>query len=521
MDFNSFIAWLVIFSCFIITIRIIKVSGLKTNLGWLFICQIIVFITVISRYLFPQISGLISLILWFTLIIIPLLGFSKINQLVEQENYQKARQLAEYLRYLHPADGWLEQPEFLLSLELGQQGKIEEAKAIIERYPAKNTMGRQAKALLYLMEADWFGFLTWIDQEIPEKVLFNDGNLLIFYLRALGEVGELNSLIQNLTKGEILLAKLGDNIRLNLIRMFAMAFCGKTEQVWQLFDYSLANYSQNTRIFWLATAQMARGNIEAGRDELLQLKTKVQGFQEKGIDWRLANPPANAKLILTPYSESIIAQIETNIQEERRYKNLSLSMSQKSPVTTFLIGLNLLAFGLEMAFGGVENIETLYFLGALVPGDVIAGQWWRLLTANFLHFGWLHLLTNMLGLYWLGSLVELTLGKVRYLIAYFLSGIGAMIVYTYIAIHQGQPDQLLIGASAAIMGLIGVIGAFFFRGWRQEKSRLAAKRLQSILVIVLIQSLFDLTIPQVSGLSHILGVIIGFIVGNFLLIFKD
>jgi rhomboid protease GluP len=136
----------------------------------------------------------------------------------------------------------------------------------------------------------------------------------------------------------------------------------------------------------------------------------------------------------------------------------------------------------------------------------------------------------MLGLYFLGRFVESAIGFVRYLIAYLMTGVLSMLAFSAIAIQfshitftigntdipLGDPEQLLVGASAAIMGSIGVIVALFLRDWRKEKSRIAAKRLGFTCFAIAIQFLFDFTTPQVSFLSHFLGLIIGFAIGLIL-----
>jgi rhomboid protease GluP len=190
---------------------------------------------------------------------------------------------------------------------------------------------------------------------------------------------------------------------------------------------------------------------------------------------------------------------------------------KKAYTTYILIGMNLSVFALEIVSGGSQNLETLYQLGALSPEEVWLGEWWRVLSANFLHFGWLHLITNMLGLYFLGQFVELAIGISRYLFIYLISGTGSMLAFSVLAIKFGDSQQLLVGASAAIMGLVGVIGAMFFRDWRKEKSRTATKRLRFILLVIVLQFVFDLTTPKVSFLSHILGLVIGLIAGYLLL----
>lgn len=187
-------------------------------------------------------------------------------------------------------------------------------------------------------------------------------------------------------------------------------------------------------------------------------------------------------------------------------------------VTYLLINLNLIYFLIEIALGGSENLETLYHLGGLVPQEVFLGEWWRLLSANFLHFGWLHLGTNMLGLYFLGRFVEISIGSLRYIIAYLLSGVGAMLAFSLLSVQLGETEQILVGASAAIMGLIGVMVAMFWQDWRKERSRIAARRLRVIILIVGCQFFFDFMNPQISFLSHVLGLIIGFIIGSILLI---
>ncbi|GAB4225061.1 MAG: rhomboid family intramembrane serine protease [Stanieria sp.] len=191
------------------------------------------------------------------------------------------------------------------------------------------------------------------------------------------------------------------------------------------------------------------------------------------------------------------------------------------PITYILIGINLILFVLEIELGGSENLKTLEYLGALIPAKVIAGEWWRLLTANFLHFGWLHLITNMAALYLLGRLVEASFGFLRYLIVYFFSGIGAMFLFTVLTLKTGEENVLLVGASAAIMGLIGGILAIFWQIWFKKKNKLNGKRLRLIVVVIIIQFIFDNMVPEVSFSSHVFGLIIGFIVSSILLLLQS
>ena len=180
-------------------------------------------------------------------------------------------------------------------------------------------------------------------------------------------------------------------------------------------------------------------------------------------------------------------------------------------MTLFLIILNGLVFVTQLRLGGSENIETLYELGALVPVVVWEGQFWRLITANFLHYGWGHFSMNMLALYFIGNLVEKISNKYNYITIYFLSGIGSMSAFSYLAHYTGKLDYILVGASASVMGLVGSLTAIFLRRWLHEKSSINGKRLSIIVVVIIVQLISDYLLPQVSILSHLFGLLIGFI----------
>ncbi len=188
----------------------------------------------------------------------------------------------------------------------------------------------------------------------------------------------------------------------------------------------------------------------------------------------------------------------------------------KPYITYLLIVANLIVFNQENQQGGSENLDTLYQLGALAPQDVFKGEWWRIFTANFLHYGWLHLIVNMLGLYLLGPTVEFSLGKWRYLLVYLLSGCGAMLLIAWLFLQWEQTNTLVVGASAAIMGLLGAIAAIFLQDWLRYKNPLAIRRFIILILIIAIQFLIDYTIPHISLMSHLLGLILGFICGLLL-----
>lgn len=132
-------------------------------------------------------------------------------------------------------------------------------------------------------------------------------------------------------------------------------------------------------------------------------------------------------------------------------------------VTRALVLINVAIYLLELAIGGTVSGtgNWIYEHGALVvnaiysngtPAGLAHGEWYRLFTAAFLHYGPIHLGLNMLALWWLGQPVEAALGRARYLLLYVVSGLagsaGALIV---------TPHAITVGASGAIFGILGAL----------------------------------------------------------------
>jgi membrane associated rhomboid family serine protease len=172
-------------------------------------------------------------------------------------------------------------------------------------------------------------------------------------------------------------------------------------------------------------------------------------------------------------------------------------------VTRVLIGINVAVYMLELALGGTFNgtENWIYEHGVLIStaidssGHVIGvahGDWWRLITAAFLHYGPFHLGLNMLVLWFIGPALEEYLGRLRYLLLYLVAGLagsaGALIV---------SPNSLTVGASGAIWGLMGAAVLL-------EARRIYVFGGQAMGLVVL-NLIFTLLIPGISLGGHIGG----------------
>src|SRR5206468_1402376 len=117
-----------------------------------------------------------------------------------------------------------------------------------------------------------------------------------------------------------------------------------------------------------------------------------------------------------------------------------------APVTRALIAINVVVYLTELGTGaGVNGVGGWIFEHGVLFGPLVqAGDWWRLITSAFMHYGPFHLLMNMYGLYWAGTVLERAIGHWRFLLLYLASGLagsaGALV---------WSPHGLTLGASGA------------------------------------------------------------------------
>ena len=154
------------------------------------------------------------------------------------------------------------------------------------------------------------------------------------------------------------------------------------------------------------------------------------------------------------------------------------------------------------------DMQTLVDMGALFgPLTVLKGEWWRLVTAMFLHGGMTHLLMNMFSLYIVGRGVEMYFDTKSYLSIYFFSGIIGGLVSLYM-----HPVAVGVGASGAIFGVFGALAGFFLA----HRDRIASHSkafMKDFGVIIAINLVIGLSIPSIDVSAHIGGLVVGFIGG--------
>jgi rhomboid protease GluP len=178
--------------------------------------------------------------------------------------------------------------------------------------------------------------------------------------------------------------------------------------------------------------------------------------------------------------------------------------------TPIIIYGNVLVF-LAMVIAGLGfmdfNAGDLLSWGANYGPDTANGQWWRLLTAIFVHAGFMHLLLNMYGLLFVGLFLEPVLGGWQFAIYYLATGLLASLAS--LKIH---PDLVGVGASGAIFGMYGVFLACLLTGVFPPGMKKAF--LLSTLIFVGANLAMGLS-GNIDNAAHIGGLVSGFLIGFF------
>jgi membrane associated rhomboid family serine protease len=193
------------------------------------------------------------------------------------------------------------------------------------------------------------------------------------------------------------------------------------------------------------------------------------------------------------------------------------SLSTEQPYVTWtLIGVNVIVYLITVSQGAGINspggalfdkwalIGGPAFINGHLYGGVAHGDWWRLITAAFLHASLIHIGLNMLALVWLGAPVERYLGHLQYLGLYLVSGLagsaGALIA---------TPNGLTVGASGAIFGILGALLIIEY----QATGNIAGQAF----TLILINLAFSFAVPNISWGGHV-GGLIGGIIATFVVL---
>lgn len=168
-----------------------------------------------------------------------------------------------------------------------------------------------------------------------------------------------------------------------------------------------------------------------------------------------------------------------------------------------LIGINVVVYIVTaIQARSLKNLDpsNVYFGGSLIPVQVRQGEYWRVVSSGFLHLGVVHIVANMVSLYFLGPPLERLIGRWRFLVVYLVSLLGGS---TAVMLFS-DPASRSVGASGALFGLIGALVVTF------KRLNLDLRQLAFVLVINLF---ITFQVPGISWQAHLGGLVAGALIG--------
>ena len=210
---------------------------------------------------------------------------------------------------------------------------------------------------------------------------------------------------------------------------------------------------------------------------------------------------------ICPYCETEVGPRAAERHLEGRVLGGLIPHAHFTTSMILLVNISLYAataiYSMRTGEGGWMNIDgrTLFDFGAKYPQAILLGQWWRLITAGFLHGGMLHILMNSYVLFDIGAQVEELYGASRLIVFYLVSTVAGFLASSW------WSPSLSVGASAALFGLIGAMLALTVRYPSSVASAARSMYIKWIVYMLLIGLLPGL---RIDTAAHIGGLAAGF-----------
>ena len=205
------------------------------------------------------------------------------------------------------------------------------------------------------------------------------------------------------------------------------------------------------------------------------------------------------------------AELQKQIAEHQSFVDALAKLGTRPRVTYLMLALNIGIFVLTVLAGAglvQSNGAVLVQWGTNYGPLTLSGEWWRLFTCMFLHFGLLHIAFNMWALWDLGQLTEKLYGSAYFLVLYLFAGLAGSLASLY-----WHPTVNSAGASGAIFGVLGGLFAFVVNPKTRIPAGIAATHRNSAAIFIAYNLFNGFVNPGIDNAAHIGGLVGGFAMG--------
>ncbi len=460
----------------------------------------------------------------FTVLVPSFLG-RIVDRALLNGRYERAYLIHGLREHLQPGRDWGGTKQALTRMLLVQRGQADEVIAELRKLrtdpEAARSIDVEIVNILGLARR-WRDVVESFEAHLPDDLPAYHGLLAIRLIRAYGELGRYKDMdrIMSLLEFGPASQTPGAGITMDMARLLYLAYMGQADELSRLLapDSAFAqNLPDELRLMWIGIAEQHAGRFQEARRRLERVKRRIRSKATKEeIDARLASledvtmPPAES-----PILEQELLQARAKADMPRLQGGYLLRLA---PVTVFLVIANIAVYlAMVLAAGHGPTTRDLILSGGNLKAAVLAGQYWRIVTASFLHAHWAHIGLNMLVLLVLGRPAEAILGHGKYLAAYILSAVVSGVATVWI----GRQAPLSVGASGAIFGIMGALLSSLYLGRNRWPQAWRKSMLMLLAAMAVLSLLPGLSMKIIDNWAHLGGLAGGLAAGAVLWFLPD
>jgi len=277
--------------------------------------------TTLTFLFYREQAGYISAVVWFIVAGLPSLGFRLSDRLYYRGNFETARQIKQWLRWIHPLQDWPWQDALYRAYDQASRGNLAVAIRNLENARSHPPTLEQ-ECTLYHIQADWQGLINWWESHSQRDVIENRFDLMPHYLRALGEIGECNKLLYLIQSRYHVFAK--HPLLKDYCYLYAFVYGGRAEQTTRLLHTPVLEHIRpDIRTIWIAIAHCMAGNREMGYALLKPLlRTTKDSIARTMAEECLRHCLAGSREKLTQENHQFLQRIEREWNEKQRMISL-------------------------------------------------------------------------------------------------------------------------------------------------------------------------------------------------------
>lgn len=266
---------------------------------WIPVSAAMIITSLLVTYLTPHYGGYISAALWLIFVILPSIGFRISYYYFHQSNFAQAYRIKWLANFLHPLADWPWQDALLRAHIAQSNHNLEQAKGILEQALQFDQQPEHVITYHVLMR-DWPTLLQWWETHPKRESFLSHPKMIHYYLLALGEMGEIETMAKSFFASEAVLKKVA--VLYDYALLYLFAFNGKVEETTKILEVRLSQHiDPEFALYWIATAHCSSQHPEVGRALLKSLlQTTTNGMIAFAAEKRLQWPQPNMERRLSP-----------------------------------------------------------------------------------------------------------------------------------------------------------------------------------------------------------------------------